>query len=86
MPVCPADFGLYNLPERASSFAHVRVWAFHGADDYVVPVTDSERMISLLDGDDGDDGDAQLTVLSGVGHNAWDATYTDRAAIDWLTA
>jgi dienelactone hydrolase len=59
----------------------VPTWAFHGADDRVVPPEKSERMIAALK---KAGGDARLTVYPGVGHDAWTATYANPSFFEWL--
>jgi dienelactone hydrolase len=60
---------------------NVPTWAFHGADDRVVPPEKSERMIAALK---KAGGDARLTVYPGVGHDAWTATYANPRFYEWL--
>jgi dienelactone hydrolase len=60
---------------------NVPTWAFHGADDRVVPPEKSERMIAALK---KAGGDAKLTVYPGVGHDAWTATYANPRFYEWL--
>lgn len=56
------------------------VWAFHGAEDPVVSVTQSDEMVSALK----ECGvDITYTKIDGVGHNVWDYTY-DKELLDWL--
>jgi predicted peptidase len=69
--------------DRASAgrLRGVSTWAFHGADDRVVPLEQSERMIEALK---RAGGDAQLTVYPGVGHDAWTRTYANPRFYKWL--
>ncbi len=59
----------------------VPTWAFHGADDRVVPLEQSERMVKALK---QAGGDARLTVYPGVGHDAWTPTYANPSFYEWL--
>jgi acetyl esterase/lipase len=68
-------------PASAGRLRDVPTWAFHGADDRVVPVNQSERMIAALK-EAG--GDARLTVYPGVGHDAWTRTYASPVFYEWL--
>ena len=56
------------------------VWAFHGAADAVVSVTQSDEMVEALK---NNNADVTYTRIDGVGHNVWDYTY-DRELIEWL--
>ncbi|MBQ3554405.1 MAG: prolyl oligopeptidase family serine peptidase [Clostridia bacterium] len=56
------------------------VWAFHGAEDPTVSVTQSDEMVARLK----ELGrDVTYTRLAGVGHNAWDYAY-NKELLDWL--
>jgi predicted peptidase len=68
-------------PAAAGRLTSVPAWAFHGADDRVVPLEQSERMIAALK---QAGGDARLTVYPGVGHDAWTQTYANPRFYEWL--
>lgn len=57
------------------------VWAFHGDQDDIVPVDESVRMVSKVV---ANGGNAKLTLLHGVGHDAWVEAYKGRTLLDWL--
>ena len=65
------------------ALARTPVWAFHGAQDPVVPVADSEWMVEALR---QAGGDARLTVYPEAGHDAWTAAYADPALYSWFLA
>lgn len=54
---------------------------FHGADDTVVPPSQSLGMVKAIR-DAG--GDIQYTEFPDTGHNSWDKAYQDKDAIAWL--
>lgn len=68
-----------NQPEALQSLG---VWAFHGAQDRVVPVEESERMIAALER--AHVADVKLTVYPEGGHDAWSATYSNPEIYSWL--
>jgi pimeloyl-ACP methyl ester carboxylesterase len=68
-------------PASAGRMRDVPTWAFHGAEDHVVPPERSERMIEALK---KAGGDARLTVYPGVGHDAWTQTYANPRFYEWL--
>jgi predicted esterase len=68
-------------PASAARLRGVPTWAFHGADDQIVPVERSERMIAALK---AVGGEARLTVYPGVGHDSWTLTYADPMFYEWL--
>lgn len=56
------------------------IWAFHGAEDSLVSVTQTDEMVSKLK----ELGrDVTYTRIDGVGHNAWDYAYNE-SLIEWL--
>lgn len=73
-PVCGGGMawnaGVLNMP----------VWAFHGAEDKVVNVRNTEEMIERLQ---ALHRDVTYTRLEGVGHNAWVHAYQE-PLLRWL--
>ncbi len=68
-------------PARACPFKHLPVWAFHGAQDEVVPLERSQEMIDALE---ACGSNARLTVYPEVGHDSWTETYDNPALYDWF--
>jgi predicted peptidase len=65
----------------AGRIKHVPMWAFHGAEDPVVPVVCSRSMVEMLK----QAGGAPLyTEYPGVGHNSWDRAYAEPELLSWL--
>ena len=56
------------------------IWAFHGANDSVVSVSQSDEMVSKLK-DVG--ADITYTRIDGVSHDAWNHTY-NKELLEWL--
>lgn len=56
------------------------VWAFHGDSDSVVPIEESEEMVSAVR---AHGGDARLTMLQGSGHNLLSVPLR-RDVQDWI--
>jgi len=67
-----------SAAKRVSSLP---VWIFHGDADSVVSVEESRKMNEALK---ALGGNVRYTELPGVGHNAWDAAYSNDEMIDWL--
>lgn len=59
------------------------VRVFHGDEDTSIPVAESQRMVAAIQ---AEGGDAELSVYSGVGHDAWTQTYADPTVWKWLFA
>lgn len=75
-PVCPLF-----IPVDPESFRELPVWVFHGAMDSVVPIEETDRMVSLL----RDAGcDVKLTDYPDVDHDAWTPAYHDPELWRWL--
>jgi predicted peptidase len=66
---------------HADRIKNVPVWAFHGADDPVVPVECSRSMIKIIK---NAGGQALYTEYPGVGHNSWDRAYAEPEFLSWL--
>jgi predicted peptidase len=69
--------------DRAARIARLAVWAFHGAQDTVVPLVRDQEMVDAVR---ATGGKVRFTVYPDVGHNAWDPAYADPALYAWLLA
>jgi len=69
----------HDKPEALRSLG---IWAFHGAKDPVVPLAESERMVTLAK--KLGVKDAQLTVYPEAGHDSWTETYKNPELYQWL--
>lgn len=70
-------------PNRASRLRGVPVWAFHGDQDDIVPLSGTANMVEMLH---RGGGNVRFTVCEGVGHDCWTATYHGTAIYDWMLA
>lgn len=59
------------------------IWAFHGTEDKTVYPSESLNMIRRVREYADPGQDIRLTMLDGVGHNAWDYTF-DEVLLNWL--
>jgi predicted peptidase len=57
------------------------VWVFHGAKDNVVPIENSEEMVTALK---ACGGNVKFTVYPEAGHNSWAAAYNNHKLYDWF--
>lgn len=78
VPIC----GRSN-PEAAERLKGLPIRVFHGADDSVVPLSESQTMVDALR---AVGNDAELTVFPGVGHDSWTPAYRDPGLYTWLFA
>jgi predicted peptidase len=77
VPICGG-----GQPQAMSlSLRRVPIWAFHGARDAVVPLSESERMVNAVR---RAGGDARLTVYPDVEHDSWTQTYNNDDVYNWV--
>jgi predicted peptidase len=65
----------------AASMRRVPIWAFHGARDQVVPLSESQKMVDAVR---GAGGQVQFTVYPDVEHDSWTQTYENEEVYEWL--
>ncbi len=71
-------------PSSASKLAKVKVWAWHGGADTVVPASRTRGMIAAIK---KAGGNPQYTELPGVGHDSWTPAYSDtsdKGLLAWM--
>lgn len=76
-PVCGG-----GVPFTTERIRHLPVWAFHGAQDDVVPVRESQDMVDALNHLYG--GNAKLTIYPDAKHDSWTETYANPQLYDWF--
>jgi predicted esterase len=67
--------------DAAAKIGKVPVWIFHGADDNIVPVVESQRMADAMK---AVGAEVHYTEYSGVKHVAWDKAYDEPKLYPWL--
>ncbi|HVF43929.1 MAG TPA: dienelactone hydrolase family protein [Pyrinomonadaceae bacterium] len=65
----------------AEKVGETPAWLFHGADDRVVPVTESRQMTAALK---GVGGNVKYSEYPGVGHAVWTQVFAERGLMPWL--
>ena len=78
MPVCGGADAAF-----AAKLAHIPIWVFHGSADTTVQPRRSRDMVAALV---AAGGHPKYTEYPGVGHGAWDPTYSNMEVWDWLFA
>ena len=76
MPICGG-----GETHWTKTFAHLPVWAFHGAKDTAVPLERSEKMVEALK---KSGGEPKLTIYPDVAHDSWTETFANPAVYEWL--
>lgn len=67
---------------RAKFLKNLPFWAFHGAKDTTVSVSESERMINALK--NFGCADVKLTIYPEAKHDAWTRTYDNPELYEWF--
>ncbi|MEM8929091.1 MAG: PHB depolymerase family esterase [Bacteroidota bacterium] len=57
------------------------IWVFHGSEDKVIPVSESDEMVEKLK---EMKFDVQYSRYKGVGHNAWNRAYATDELYQWM--
>ena len=76
VPVCGG--GMYW---NAAKLKKIPVWAFHGALDPTVFVTESINMVNAVN---KAGGEAKITVYPKAGHDSWKDTFANDELYEWL--
>lgn len=66
---------------HVEALKNVPVWAFHGDQDDVVPIQESEKMVRALE---ACGGNVKFTVYPGVKHDSWSETYRNPELYAWF--
>jgi len=86
-PICGGGNGIDVLlaeGARKEALQSLPIWAFHGAKDDVVPVSESERMMAALKR--AGCTHAQLTVYPEAEHDSYTRTYDNPKLYEWFLA
>ncbi len=67
----------------AEKVGRTPAWLFHGADDSVVPVSESRQMAAALE---AAGGSVRYNEYPGVGHNVWTKALNEKRLMPWLLA
>jgi predicted peptidase len=81
--IAPICGGGEAIGLRVQRFAHLPVWAFHGAKDTAVPLERSQQMIDALE---KEGGEPKFTIYPDVAHDSWTQTYNNPELYEWLLA
>lgn len=67
----------------AAKVKNIPAWVFHGADDRVVPVSESREIVKALE---TIGGDIRYSEYPNIGHNVWLQALGEPALLPWLLA
>lgn len=71
----------YNQ-QKLSALKTLGIWAFHGAKDPVVPLSESQRMVDAAKR--AGVAEVKFTVYPEAEHNSWTETYKNPELYEWL--
>lgn len=77
VPVCG-----WGNTSAGATFAKVPIWIYHGTDDPTVNFYSSAELYNEIIRNGGKM--VQFTKLEGVGHDAWNHSYSDRKMFCWM--
>jgi predicted peptidase len=77
VPIC----GGGDPAAMAPGLRRVPIWAFHGARDEVVPLSESDKMVKAVR---RAGGDVRLTVYPDVAHDSWKRAYANPEVYKWM--
>jgi predicted peptidase len=84
VPVCGGlDRNAGTPATAARRLAKIPHWVFHGADDEIIPATESRAMVAALR---AAGGNVRYTEYAGVRHNSWERAYGEKELIEWMLA
>lgn len=68
-------------PRWGKAIGKLPIWAFHGEEDYVVPI---QRSIEMVEAVKAAGGEARLSSYPGVGHDSYTQTYANPELYQWF--
>ena len=81
VPVCGG-----GDPRSAKSIKNLPIWAHHGVADNVVPVSQTQRMVTALEKVKGRIRYTEYDEASGIKHDAWTPCYGNPEVFEWMFA
>jgi predicted peptidase len=78
VPICGG-----GNPQQAARLKEIPTWVFHGGKDPVVPIQQSEEMVTALK---AAGGNVKFTVYPEAGHDSWVQAYNDPELFKWFLA
>lgn len=83
VPICGRRPGPLRPGEIPAPLARLPIWAFHGARDQIVPVTETEAIVAGLR---AAGSDVRCTIYPEADHDSWTAAYAEPELAPWLFA
>ena len=70
-----------SYTEAAERVGKTPVWIFHGADDDIIPVTESQKMTAAMK---QVGAEVHYTEYPGIRHDSWDKAFDEPKLFPWL--
>lgn len=81
VPICGRRPDGVRSAETLCPLCALPIWVFHGAQDQVVPIEESDAMVAALR---ACGATVRYTIYPDVGHNAWTPAYAEPELYRWL--
>jgi predicted peptidase len=81
VPICGRMPDMENFLQRLPVLREKPIWVFHGAQDGVAPIGDSDKIVAALR---GLGSDVRYTVYHEAGHDSWTQAYAEEELWAWL--
>jgi len=82
-PICGRIPDVPGFLEQMATLKDLPIWVFHGAQDPVVPLENSEKLVAALY---TCHGNVRFTVYPHADHDAWTKTYANPELYEWMIA
>ncbi len=82
-PICGRIPDMPNFLENIPRLKQLPIWVFHGAQDPIVPIENSEKLVAALQ---ACGGNVRFTVYPAADHDSWTETYANPELYTWLLA
>lgn len=82
-PICGGGSWFFGFPERVVALKDTPIWAFHGALDEVVPLSETAVLIDTLHQAHGS-APIRFTIYPNLDHDSWTVTYGDPELYSWF--
>ncbi len=81
VPICARRPDGVRSPEDARRLCLLPIWVFHGAQDQIVPMAESDAMVTALR---VHGTEVRYTLYPDVGHDSWTRAYNEPDLYVWL--
>ena len=82
-PVCGGGGWFFGFPERVTALKETPIWAFHGAKDDVVPLSETAILVETLQQAHGA-APIRFTIYPDLDHDSWTISYENQELYSWF--